>query len=153
MNALRLSGRATAIAAFAVLTSASAHAQSLADRVSSGPDGAVQFSYAARPGVCGNGRSYVSVGPNTHIGSVNIVEPGAASASEIVTDVLASWGTELNRDIAQCLLSGIYGDTLGLRTDSTTSRTMRRSSGGTSSPAAMDCRIAGTAEAASFAST
>lgn len=62
---------------------------------------------------------------NDKFGSVNIVEPGAASASEIVTDVLASWGTELNRDIAQCLLSGIYGDTLGLRTDSTTSRTMR----------------------------
>ncbi|HYI25291.1 MAG TPA: DHH family phosphoesterase [Thermomicrobiales bacterium] len=62
---------------------------------------------------------------NDRFGTVNIVEPGAASASEIVTDVLASWGTELNRDIAQCLLSGIYGDTLGLRTDSTTSRTLR----------------------------
>ncbi len=62
---------------------------------------------------------------NDRFGTVNIVEPGAASASEIVTDVLASWGTELDRDIAQCLLSGIYGDTLGLRTESTTSRTLR----------------------------
>jgi phosphoesterase RecJ-like protein len=28
-------------------------------------------------------------------------------------------------DIAQCLLAGIYGDTLGLRTEATTARTMR----------------------------
>ncbi len=62
---------------------------------------------------------------NDRFGAVNIVEPGAASASEVVTDILAAWGTELTVDIAQCLLAGIYGDTLGLRTESTTSRTMR----------------------------
>jgi phosphoesterase RecJ-like protein len=62
---------------------------------------------------------------NDRFGTVNIVEPGAASASEVVTDLLATWGTELTQDIAQCLLGGIYGDTLGLRTDSTTSRTLR----------------------------
>jgi HEAT repeat protein len=50
-----------------------ATAQSLADRVSSGGDGAVQFSFAARPGVCGNGRSFVSIGANTYIGSYNMV--------------------------------------------------------------------------------
>jgi phosphoesterase RecJ-like protein len=64
---------------------------------------------------------------NDRYGKVNIVEPKAASASEIVADLLAEWGTELTHDIAQCLLAGIYGDTLGLRTDSTTSRTMRTS--------------------------
>lgn len=62
---------------------------------------------------------------NDLFGTINIVEPGAASASEVVTDILASWGTELTPEIAQCLLAGIYGDTLGLRTESTTSRTMR----------------------------
>lgn len=62
---------------------------------------------------------------NDRFGTVNIVEDGAASASEVVTDILAAWGTELTVDIAQCLLAGIYGDTLGLRTESTTSRTMR----------------------------
>lgn len=62
---------------------------------------------------------------NDRFGTVNIVEPQAASAAEVVTNILASWGTELTTDIAQCLLAGIYGDTLGLRTDSTTSRTMR----------------------------
>lgn len=64
---------------------------------------------------------------NDHYGQVNIVEPKAASASEIVADLLGEWGTEMTREIAQCLLAGIYGDTLGLRTDSTTSRTMRTS--------------------------
>src|SRR5690606_2631347 len=64
---------------------------------------------------------------NDNFGQVNIVVPQAASASEIVADLLAEWGTTLDRDIAQCLLAGIYGDTLGLRTDSTTSRTMRTS--------------------------
>lgn len=62
---------------------------------------------------------------NDRFGAVNIVEDGAASASEVVTDILAAWGTELTAEIAQCLLAGIYGDTLGLRTESTTSRTMR----------------------------
>lgn len=47
-------------------------AQSLADRVASGNDGAVQFSYSARPGVCGNGRSFVSIGSNTYIGSYSM---------------------------------------------------------------------------------
>lgn len=64
---------------------------------------------------------------NDKFGQVNIVVPQAASASEIVADILAEWGTEMTREIAQCLLAGIYGDTLGLRTDSTTSRTMRTS--------------------------
>lgn len=62
---------------------------------------------------------------NDRFGIVNIVEPGAASASEIVADILAAWAMELDKETAQLLLSGIYGDTLGLRTDSVTSRTMR----------------------------
>lgn len=64
---------------------------------------------------------------NDNFGVVNIVQPNAASTTEVLTDVLAVWGTMLTRDIAQCLLAGIYGDTLGLRTESTTARTMRTS--------------------------
>jgi HEAT repeat protein len=37
--------------------------------VARAPDGPVQFIFAARPGVCGNGRSYISTGPSTYIGS------------------------------------------------------------------------------------
>jgi bifunctional oligoribonuclease and PAP phosphatase NrnA len=62
---------------------------------------------------------------NDRYGVVNIVEATAASTTEIITDVLAVWGTIFTRDISQCLLAGIYGDTLGLRTESTTARTMR----------------------------
>jgi len=64
---------------------------------------------------------------NDRFGEINIVEPNAASASEIVADLLGLWGTEMTLDIAQCLLAGIYGDTLGLRTPATTSRTLRTS--------------------------
>jgi phosphoesterase RecJ-like protein len=62
---------------------------------------------------------------NDRFGVVNIVEPTAASTTEIIADILAVWNTVMTRDIAQCLLAGIYGDTLGLRTESTTSRTLR----------------------------
>jgi phosphoesterase RecJ-like protein len=62
---------------------------------------------------------------NNHFGIINIVEPRAASTAEIVTVLLDSWGVTKTVPIAQCLLAGIYGDTLGLRTESTTSRTMR----------------------------
>lgn len=64
---------------------------------------------------------------NDRFGVVNIIEPTAASTTEVLTDVLAVWGTVLDEDISQCLLAGIYGDTLGLRTESTTARTMRTS--------------------------
>ena len=62
---------------------------------------------------------------NPNFGVVNIVEPRAAAAAEIVTDILEVWGIEFDVKLAQVLLAGIYGDTLGLRTDNTTARTMR----------------------------
>ena len=62
---------------------------------------------------------------NPNFGVVNFVEPRAAAAAEIVTDILEVWGIEFDVKLAQVLLAGIYGDTLGLRTDNTTARTMR----------------------------
>ena len=47
----------------------SAGAQGLANRVSSAADGPVQFQFAARDGICGNGRTYISTGPNSYQGS------------------------------------------------------------------------------------
>jgi HEAT repeat protein len=52
-----------------VLPLASIGGQSLARRISSAPDGRVQFNFDARPGVCGNGRSYIQTGPNSFTGS------------------------------------------------------------------------------------
>jgi hypothetical protein len=44
-------------------------AQALADRVASAPTPRVQFTYAARDGVCGNGRTFIRVNDNTWYGS------------------------------------------------------------------------------------
>ena len=73
MMTRRFSVAALGAALFTILAPPTS-AQSLADRVSSGADGAVQFSFAARPGVCGNGRSFVSIGSNTYIGSYNMID-------------------------------------------------------------------------------
>jgi len=54
-----------------VTAGSAAGAQNLANRVSSAPDGRVMFTYAARPGVCGNGRTYIQTGPNSITGSVS----------------------------------------------------------------------------------
>jgi len=52
-------GARGALVALAVLTTA-VQAQSLERRVSSAPDGSVRFSFAAKPGVYGNGRNMIS---------------------------------------------------------------------------------------------
>jgi phosphoesterase RecJ-like protein len=62
---------------------------------------------------------------NDRFGDIDIVFSGAASTSEIIAELIRTWGVPLSQPIAQCLLAGIYGDTLGLRTSATTSRTMR----------------------------
>lgn len=62
---------------------------------------------------------------NDRFGAVNIVEPEASSSGEIVAEILKHWDTEITPDIARSLLAGIYGDTLGLRTPSTTPHTIR----------------------------
>lgn len=63
-----------ALAAAAVvflLPPSTSHAQNLAQRVANAPEGAVQFQYAARPGVCGNGRTYYSVNGSMWFGTIN----------------------------------------------------------------------------------
>ncbi|HET8650334.1 MAG TPA: HEAT repeat domain-containing protein [Gemmatimonadales bacterium] len=49
------------LAAAALIIPTGLAAQSLAARVANAPDGQVHFSYAARPGVCGNGTNSISV--------------------------------------------------------------------------------------------
>ena len=57
--------------AAAILMPQTVLAQGLSQRVASAPDGAVQFAYAARPGVCGNGRTYYSINGSMWFGSMN----------------------------------------------------------------------------------
>jgi HEAT repeat protein len=53
------------------MAASAASAQNLTQRIASAPDGAVQFTYAARPGVCGNGRTYYSINGSMWFGSMN----------------------------------------------------------------------------------
>lgn len=76
--------------ALTVLASTSpARAQSLARRIASAPEGRVQFSFAARPGVCGNGRSYIQTGPNSFSGNwddTRRMDPCVAGPVRVVLD-------------------------------------------------------------------
>ena len=63
--------RIVRLAAVAAMLPAAAGGQSLSQRVASAADGAVQFTYAARPGVCGNGRTYYSINGSMWFGSMN----------------------------------------------------------------------------------
>ena len=56
--------RLIAIALSGAIVGTSASAQSLANRIASASDRSVQFAYKARPGVCGDGRTYISSGGN-----------------------------------------------------------------------------------------
>ena len=46
-----------------------ARGQSLAQRIASAPEGRVQFHFTARPGVCGDGRSFIALGQSLFMGS------------------------------------------------------------------------------------
>jgi hypothetical protein len=66
-------------------------AQSLANRVNAVRDGRVTFTFAAREGVCGNGRSFISIGSDIHIGSYSmhdgrISEPCERGPVRVVLD-------------------------------------------------------------------
>src|SRR5262245_14692859 len=66
-----------------MVPAARAARQSLATRIDGAPAGHVQFSFNARPGVCGNGRSYIQTSPGNYNGAytletlrVEACEPG-----------------------------------------------------------------------------
>src|SRR3954463_3306838 len=58
----------TRAAALAALIAPALDAQ-IASRVEGAAAGAVSFTYAARPGVCGNGRTWIMTGNNSFTGS------------------------------------------------------------------------------------
>lgn len=63
------SSAALALVIASAVPVSNAAAQSLAARVDAAAPGHVQFSFAARPGVCGNGRSYIQTAPGSYTGS------------------------------------------------------------------------------------
>jgi phosphoesterase RecJ-like protein len=62
---------------------------------------------------------------NTNYGAINWVDASAASTAEMTLALVQSLQVSLDRDIATSLLTGITTDTLGFRTSSTTSHTLR----------------------------
>ena len=80
-----------AIASLIALSGAAAHAlaQSLANRVASSSDRSVQFSYPARPGVCGDGRSYISTSTGNFYGSysTNTAEQCQVGPARVIVDL------------------------------------------------------------------
>jgi HEAT repeat protein len=84
----QLLSRATAVVA---LLAPALSAQSLADRVNGASASAVQFSFAARPGVCGNGRTYIMTGNGNTYGNfystdVSRTEPCQNGPVRVVID-------------------------------------------------------------------
>ncbi|MSP11591.1 MAG: bifunctional oligoribonuclease/PAP phosphatase NrnA [Chloroflexi bacterium] len=57
---------------------------------------------------------------NTLFGNINYVDTSAGACAEIVCNLLDGMHEEINPEIATCLLTGIFTDTLGFRTTSTT---------------------------------
>ncbi len=62
---------------------------------------------------------------NTRFASLNCVIPHAAATAEILLQMCQHLDVPIDESLATSLLAGIYGDTLGLRTPSTTPSTMR----------------------------
>lgn len=64
---------------------------------------------------------------NTRFGTdgANLVDPEAAATAEMVYLLARAWDLPISREAATCLLAGVYGDTLGLQTPSTSPRTVR----------------------------
>ncbi|HXT15719.1 MAG TPA: HEAT repeat domain-containing protein [Gemmatimonadaceae bacterium] len=78
-------------AAIVAAAAPTVRAQSLEARVNGAPDGRVQFSFAARPGVCGNGRTYYSTSPGNYNGTFYSnsdirMEPCVAGPVRVVID-------------------------------------------------------------------
>ena len=60
---------------------------------------------------------------NNNFGNINIVEPKASSASEVVYKLLKNINFDINEDVANCLYTGIMTDTGSFRYENTTEET------------------------------
>ena len=65
----KMSRTFAAVAALVAAAGPVAQGQAIESRVNSAPDGRVQFNFPSRPGICGNGRTYIQTGPNSYNGT------------------------------------------------------------------------------------
>ncbi len=56
-------------------------AQALLSRISAAPEGDVQFAYASRAGVCGDGRSWFTTGSGSWYGNVSVMNAGPVASA------------------------------------------------------------------------
>lgn len=61
---------------------------------------------------------------NTEFGAINLIDPQAASTTEILYQLFTELGLTVTADMALSLLTGLVTDTLGFRTVSVTARTL-----------------------------
>lgn len=64
---------------------------------------------------------------NTRFADVNLIVPAAAATCEMLVHLFTALDYKITPTLATALLAGVYGDTLGLKTPSTTPETMRAS--------------------------
>jgi len=62
---------------------------------------------------------------NLNFGKINLVEADAPATALVLAEHLPRWGLTVDANAAQCLLTGILGDTIGFRTSGTDARTLR----------------------------
>ena len=61
---------------------------------------------------------------STYFGKINIVKGNTSSTAEIIYDILDKVGLPINKEVATCLLTGIFGDTDSFKNPNTTDRTL-----------------------------
>ena len=62
---------------------------------------------------------------NLAFGSLNYVEPQTVATAAILAEKLPVWGLEVDKAVAECLLTGILGDTIGFRTSNMSPQALR----------------------------
>ena len=61
---------------------------------------------------------------STYYGKINIVKGNTSSTAEVIYDILDKVGMPINKEVATCLLTGIFGDTDSFKNPNTTNRTL-----------------------------
>jgi phosphoesterase RecJ-like protein len=62
---------------------------------------------------------------NLNFGRINLVEPENVATSAVIAAHLKDWGLTMTLPVAEALMVGILGDSLGFRTSNTSSATLR----------------------------
>lgn len=61
---------------------------------------------------------------NTNFGTINIVDPSTSAVAELVYNFLIALNQNINKEIATCLLTGIFTDTGGFKHANTSAHTL-----------------------------